>query len=419
MKTTNHEVKHYDFTKPPRKGSVVLFPIVWAISGVIMKMHKARIEKINMDGLKPPYLLLCTHHSFYDLKLMQTAAFPHRVNPVAAIDAFVLHNRFIMRGLGCICKRKFLPMDMALIRNMKYAVNKNKQICVLYPEARFSLDGKRSYIPQSVGKLCKTLGVPVVTLAMHGCYTANPQFSQKRYGGVPLKAEMKQIVTQEELKTISPEEINERILANMQYDDYKYQKENNIRIKDANRAKGLESLLYQCPHCYTEHAMTTNGSTLRCNHCGKAYEYTELGEMRALDGETEFSHIPDWFDWQRDNVRKEVESGKYYFEDDVDVFTMPNGKRFYPQGKGKLVHSLDGFSLICSAYGKEISEHWRGEDTYGLHIEYNFRKKADVIDISKVDESYWLYPTKKNVITKLSLATEEIFKLKTKGEILR
>lgn len=412
-------IKHHDFTKPPRKGSVILYPIAWMLSIPTMKWHKLRIEKTSMEGLKPPYLLLSNHQSFYDLNLLQTAIFPHRANYVSAIDAFALHNRFIMRGLGCIAKRKFLPMDLALMRNMKHTLQKNKQICVLYPEARFTLDGKRSLIPQSVGKLCKTLGVPVVTLNMHGCFTANPQFSQKKYSYVPLKAEMKQIVTKEELASISAEEINGRILKNLTYDDYEYQKENDIKINDADRAKGLNSLLYQCPHCYTEHAMVAKGTTLRCNHCGKAYEYTELGELRALDGETRFTKIGDWFDWQRENVRKEVESGKYRFEDEVEVYTLPNAKKFYPWGKGKIVHSLDGFSLKCNAYGNEVNEHWKPEDTYGLHIEYNFRNKADVIDISKVNESYWLYPSKKDVITKLSLAVEEIFRFKTKGELLR
>ena len=165
--------------------------------------------------------------------------------------------------------------------------------------------------------------------------------------------------------------------------------------------------------------MTTSGTTLRCTHCGKAYEYTELGQMRALDGETEFEHIPDWFDWQRENVRREVESGRYCFEDDVEVFTLPDAKKFYPQGKGKVMHTVDGFKLVCKAYGKDITEFWRGEDTYGCHIEYNFRKKADCFVMSKVNESYWMYPTKKDVITKISLAVEEIFKLKSKLDLLK
>ena len=34
------------------------------------------------------------------------------------------------------------------------------------------------------------------------------------------------------------------------------------------------------------------------------YDMTTLGELKAREGETEFSHIPDWFAWQRQNVRR-------------------------------------------------------------------------------------------------------------------
>ena len=30
-------------------------------------------------------------------------------------------------------------------------------------------------------------------------------------------------------------------------------------------------------------------------------------ELEALSGETEFSHIPDWYEWERENVRAEIE----------------------------------------------------------------------------------------------------------------
>ncbi len=413
------DVKKYDFTKKPSKGNVLLYSLAWMVSLSSMKYHKLDLKKEGMDGIKPPYLLLSNHQSFYDLKVLQTALFPRRANYVAAIDAFALHGDAIMHGIGCIAKRKFLPMDLALIKNMRYSVDKLKKICVMYPEARFSLDGKRSYIPFSTAKLVKLLKVPLVTLNMHGCYTANPQFSQKKYKHVPIKAEMKLLASAEQVEKMSAEEIYALIVEALSYDDYDYQKENNIKITDQNRAKGLNSLLYQCPHCYTEYSMEASGTTLRCDHCGKAYEYTELGELRALDGETEFSHIPDWFDWQRENVAREVASGKYRFEDEVEVWTLPSSKKFIKQGKGKIVHTLDGFRLTCNAYDKPTEEFWRSEDTYGLHIEYNFRGKGDVIDISKMNESYWLYPTKKCVITKLSIAFEEIFKAKSKNDLLR
>ena len=39
-----------------------------------------------------------------------------------------------------------------------------------------------------------------------------------------------------------------------------------------------------------------NGTEIFCEECGKRWRMTELGELEALSGETEFSHIPDWYE---------------------------------------------------------------------------------------------------------------------------
>ena len=52
-------------------------------------------------------------------------------------------------------------------------------------------------------------------------------------------AEMKRILTAEEVETLSVDEINARINAEFRYDDYKWQKDNKIRIRKKNRAEGF------------------------------------------------------------------------------------------------------------------------------------------------------------------------------------
>lgn len=36
---------------------------------------------------------------------------------------------------------------------------------------------------------------------------------------------------------------------------------------------------------------------------GKRWFLREDGQLEASEGETEFSHIPDWFQWEREQVR--------------------------------------------------------------------------------------------------------------------
>ena len=51
---------------------------------------------------------------------------------------------------------------------------------------------------------------------------------------------------------------------------------------------------------------------------------------------------------------------------------------------------------------------------YGLHIEYDYCyvRPDDCVDISTDNDSLYCYPTKKNVVTKLSFAVEELYKIK-------
>ena len=109
----------------------------------------------------------------------------------------------------------------------------------------------------------------------------------------------------------SVNEINAKINEAFIYDDYKWQKENHIEIAYPKRAEGLHKVLYQCPHCKAEYKMSSNATKLRCDACGKTWTMSDYGELSADSGETEFSHIPDWYEWERAQVRAEVEAGTY------------------------------------------------------------------------------------------------------------
>ena len=89
------------------------------------------------------------------------------MNYIVTIDGFNDFSEFLMRGVGGIPKRKFAS-DLHLMRNMKHSVHKFKNILVMYPEARYSLDGTTSYLPDSLGKLVKYLNVPVSIINAKG-----------------------------------------------------------------------------------------------------------------------------------------------------------------------------------------------------------------------------------------------------------
>ena len=146
----------------------------------------------------------------------------------------------------------------------------------------------------------------------------------------------------------------------------------------------------------------------------QALEMGVLGDLSAVEGETEFSHIPDWFEFQRKMVRKQIEEGRYFFRDRVMVDSLPNAKGYIRLGEATLTHSADGF-LLEKLEGEEdrLSLEKRALSLYSLHIEFDYMGKGDCIDLSTLDDTYYLYPmTQKNVVTKLQFAVEEIYKIK-------
>lgn len=407
------KIKKFDFKKRPKRVLQLWKFIAILIVMPLLRLRRLKLLKKQMKGLKPPYLLLSNHHSFYDFFVLQRVLFPHKANYIITIDGFHDHGEMWLRMFGGIGKRKFTN-DISLIKNMKHCITKYKNIVVMYPEARYSIDGTTSMLPESLGKVVKFLNVPVVTLNMRGNYIAQPQWNKIKRK-IPFEADVTQIITKEDLPKLNVEEINTRIEDALQYNDWEYMKQNNYLLPASNRAEHLNRLLYQCPHCKTAHHMHGVGIKLSCDVCGKEWIMKENGSLEALDKDTEFDNVPDWYHWEREMVRKEVENGSYFFEDEVIVKTLPNSKKFYYQGKGYFRHDMNGYYLKCNLYGEPYEHTWKSLENYSCHIEYDYKGEGDCIDISISDESFFIFPqTKRDVITKISLATEEIYKYKHK-----
>lgn len=403
-------IKRFDFQKKPRKANKLLLVVILLVAFPRMWWRRLKLRKTNMKKLKPPYLLLCNHGSMIDFYIMYTAIFPRLTNPVVALDGFHDMGEGMMRFVGCIGKRKF-TRDPYLLKNLRYCADKLKSIITIYPEARYSFDGATSYLSPTTGMLAKRLGVPVAVLNLKGNFLSCPQWNKENKHN-RLEADIKLILTADELKEYSVKKINEVIKENFDYDDFAWQKREKVKIAHPRRALGLNRILYKCSSCKTEGEMVGEGTTLRCEHCGKVWEMTEYGELKAKDGVETFTHIPDWYKWQRECVREEIINGSYYFEDEIFVETLPWAKEFIPQGTGRLKQSCEGLTIDCVAYGEPVHLFLPPLMLESVHVEFNYRKIGDALDISTLDDSFWCYPkNKKDAVMKIALATEELFAL--------
>ena len=401
--------KRYKTAKYPIRQPKIIVYLIWLLSRMMLIGKKYKVEKINMDGLKPPYMMLSNHMYFIDFELAAMGTLPYRVNNVMSIDGYY-RRPWLIELIGGICTRKY-TMDLHLIKSIN-RVLKRGDILSMYPEARYSPCGITSYMPESLGKLIKMNKVPVVAVLHHGNYLHSPFWNFRQKRKVPLYTTMTQILTAEQVKQMSVDEINKAVQDALTYDDYQYQKDNGILITEPFRAEGLHKVLYQCPHCKAESKMASKGAEIYCTACGKRWFLREDGQLEAKEGETEFPHIPAWFRWEREQVREQIENGTYHFEDEVEVYGFPRCWRFIPLGKGKLTHDIEnGFTLTGHYRGEDYRIERTPPESNSLHIEYDYCyiKPFDCVDISTEKDSYYCYPTKENVVTKLAFATEELF----------
>jgi len=374
-----------------------------------------RCKKIGMENLgkDEPCLVLMNHSGFIDLEIVSTVMFPRRFSIVTTSDAFVGLN-WILRLIGCIPTKKFIA-DTNLIRDMIYAVKELKSSVVMYPEASYSFDGTATPLPDSIGRLVKMLGVPVVMIRTYGAFARDPLYNGLRRRKVNVCADMKYLLSVKEVSEKSAEEILQIVNGEFSFDNFKWQQENHVSIKEEFRAEGLNRVLYKCPNCLTEGEMHGEGTKIRCKHCGKSYELTEYGYMKAENGETEYNHIPDWYNFERACVREELEDGTYHLKVSVDICMMVDTKNIYRVGEGVLEHTKDGFHLT-GCEGK-LDYHQKPLASYSLYSDYYWYEVGDVICIGDANVLYYCFPKNcGDVVAKTRLATEELYKIVKKNK---
>ncbi len=378
---------------------------IFDLRPVRFKYEKHGMEKI---GKKEPCLILMNHSSFIDLKIASRIFFPKSYGIVCTSDGFV-GKPWLMRLLGCIPTQKFVS-DVTLIRDMEYLLKKKKTSVLMYPEASYSFDGTATALPRKMGVLLKKLGVPVVTVITQGAFAVDPLYNCLQKRKVNVRADVTCLATAEEIKSMTVAQLDAMLDEKFSFDNFAWQQENNIIIDESFRADGLNRILYHCPHCGAEGQTQGKGTTLTCHNCGIQYELTETGHLKCLNGEAKFTHVPDWYRWEREQVRNALLNGTYRLETDVDIAMMVDFKAIYRVGSGRLTHDAEGFHLTgCDG---QLSYSQPPLACYGLYADYYWYELGDVICIGNSDALYYCFPKCGDVVAKTRMAAEELYKLK-------
>ena len=394
----------------PKRPSMFFRTLLKIASIPDLKATEFSLKEEGMErlGKNEPALFLMNHSSFIDLKIASKILYPRPYNIVCTSDGFVGKSS-LMRNLGCIPARKFI-FDTTLVRDMVYAVRDLQNSILLYPEASYSFDGTATPLPDSLGKLLKLLKIPVIMIRTSGAFLRDPLYNMLQLRKVKVSAKMTYVLSPEEIREKSVDELNFILRDLFSFDYFCEQAENNIRVTESFRADGLNRVLYKCPHCLSEGKMTGKGTKLICGECGKTWEMTEIGALQAEDGIDIFNHIPDWYAWEREQVRKEIESGIYLLDIPVRIGMLIDSKSIYFVGDGRLIHNQDGFHLTgCSG---KLDYKQSAAASYSLYSDYYWYEIGDMICIGDTNALSYCFPREcGDIAAKTRLAAEELYKI--------
>lgn len=366
------------------------------------------MEKLGKDE---PCLILMNHSSFTDLQIIGTLFYRRQYHIVCTNDGLIGKSG-LMRRIGCIPTKKFIS-DPTLVRDMKYTFDTLKSSIVMYPEASYSFDGAETPLPGSLAKCLKLMKVPVIMVKTTGAFLRDPLYNCLQKRKTDVKAEVKYLLSPEDIADKSVDELQKILKDEFRYDHFKDQYQRDIRINEPFRADGLHRVLYKCPACGCEGRMEGKGIDIVCKGCNKAYTLLENGKLKAADNRTEFEFVTDWYAWERQKVRDELEAGDYLLDTDVDIKILADMKSMYSVGEGRLRHTKDGFELT-GCEGK-LNYHQSGKASYSLYADYFWYEIGDMICIGDNTRQYYCFPKdqKHAIVAKARLAAEEIYKMNT------
>ena len=359
---------------------------------------------------KGPYILVSNHASRLDYMFTAIPLLPHRFNFVAGYNEFFRsHLKGIFGLLQEIPKKNFTP-DVYPVIQMKKIINKGGRIA-LFPEGMSSISGGSQPVALGSAKLLKFLNVPVYMCHIDGGYLTSPKYNIKdRKGKVCVF--YKKLFSIDDLNNKTVDEITEILNENIVMNDYDFNKKEQITYKSKEIAKNIHQLLYKCPKCGAEFESISDENSWTCTKCGNRFEMDNKYNLKAINDSVIFEDPKIWYEYQRDEVKKEISNPDFYFEESVDIGFLPkykylkNKKTSNIEGKGILHIDHNGIYFKVKRNGKnfEFNLTLNETPTYGMCTDasrfYTF-VKGEFIEF---------YPHRNSVI-KWFLVTEELHRL--------
>ena len=217
----------------------------------------------------------------------------------------------------------------------------------LFAEGEQCWDGKNCPVFPATGKLAKISGASLVTYRLEGAYLSRPRWGKTVRKGRVLGHPVR-IYSPEELKAMSPSQINAAIQRDINEDAWERQRQDMVPYRGRKLAEGLERALFLCPGCGRVGTLKTREDRIFCD-CGLDLRYTETG---FFSPEEPFADLAQWDAWQHEKLRQRdfPHTERLFSDSDCVLTRIGLGHREQILGRGELEQYED--RLVCA--GREF-----------------------------------------------------------------
>lgn len=293
----------------------------WKLISLVMRPYITHRFNYEYDIVREtgPMLIVSNHTTNWDPFLVGLC-FPQHTYFIASEHIFRwgIASKLITWLVDPIARPKSVSGSTS-VREILRRTKSGASVC-LFAEGNRTWDGNTAAFLSSTGKLARISGAKLVTFRITGGYFTQPRWSKYSRRG-RLKGEVVGIYPPEQLKSMSPDDINEIIARDIAENAYARQRENPAAYKGKALAEELETFLCVCPVCEAVGTLHSRGNSFFCD-CGFSVEY---GEDGFFHGENVlFDSVEAWSAWQegRLNLMVSQETDRLAADDGVVLYEL-------------------------------------------------------------------------------------------------
>lgn len=404
---------HYELAtrKFRRPNPIFYFIYYFACRFIIARPYRPEIKKFDkLSKCKGPAFLIWNHQSRRDHALLVLAAWPRRITFLAEESSFFRSHLWEVFKLNRIIPKKVLSNDIQSLRAIREVIKRNG-VVAFAPEGFASIFGDQQPIVPGTGRFLQVFGIPVYCASLQGGYLTTSKTSDEDRPG-KFCCQIRRLFTPEDLKKMTPQQIEDTINTTFRHDDFKWNKEHHVRYYSKQGiATNLSDLCYRCPRCGTEFEMVSGKDYIECKHCGNKATMDDYYEFHPASEDCVIPESPtEWTHLERqviiDEIRKDPE---YSFSVKVKLGYIPKDHLLKDERTSEIcgegVYTVDHKGVHYR--GTRLGKEWSFDMDYNQIYTYPSSVMIDIFS-TYVDEEYYDFYPEYRCAAKVTILTEEM-----------